>query len=125
MEDLTANKIMEGALRESEARYRSIFNAVDDIIFSVESDGTLSSISPSFERLTGWLPSEWIGKHFSPLVYPEDQARIQALFERLLAREVIPAFPIRLMRKEGTYLDAEIKRCDRSWRYSRSIRHTA
>lgn len=108
-EDLTANKIMEGALRESEARYRSIFNAVDDIIFSVESDGTLASISPSFERLTGWLPSEWIGKHFSPLVYPGDQARVQALFERLLAREVIPAFPMRLMRKEGTYLDAEIK----------------
>lgn len=108
-EDLTANKIMEGALRESEARYRSIFNAVDDIIFSVESDGTLSSISPSFERLTGWLPSEWIGKHFSPLVYPGDQARVQALFERLLAREAIPAFPMRLMKKEGTYLDAEIR----------------
>ena len=108
-EDLTANKIMEEALCESETLYRSIFNAVNDIIFIVESDGTLSSISPSFERLTGWSPSEWIGKHFSPLVYPEDQARVQAIFERLLAGEAIPAFPMRLMRKDGTYLDAEIK----------------
>ncbi|MCW5598761.1 MAG: PAS domain S-box protein [Nitrosomonas sp.] len=108
-EDLTANKIMEGALRESETLYRSIFNAVNDIIFIVESDGTLASISPSFERLAGWLPSEWIGKHFSPLVYPEDQARVQDIFERLLAGEAIPAFPMRLMRKEGTCLDAEIK----------------
>lgn len=108
-EDLTANKIMEGALRESETLYRSIFNAVNDIIFIVESDGTLASISPSFERLAGWLPSEWIGKHFSPLVYPEDQVRVQDIFERLLVGEAIPAFPMRLMRKDGTCLDAEIK----------------
>ncbi len=108
-DDLTVRKNMETALRESEARYRGIFDAVDDLIYTLEADGTFSSLSPSFERMTGWLPEEWIGKHFTPLTHPDDLPRAQELFESLLSGEAVPPFDLRLITKAGTYLDTEIK----------------
>lgn len=67
----------ENALLESEERYRSIFERVDDIIYTIESDGTFSSISPSSERLLGWQPDEWIGRSFELIVHPDDLPRMQ------------------------------------------------
>jgi diguanylate cyclase (GGDEF)-like protein/PAS domain S-box-containing protein len=108
-EDLTERRKMEQALQESEARYRSIFESVDDCIYTCEADGTLSSISPSFERMTGWSPQEWLGRHFTPLVHPDDLPRMLAVFGKLLAGETVPANEVRLKTKAGTYLDAEFK----------------
>jgi PAS domain S-box-containing protein len=108
-EDITERRNVEIALRESEARYRGIFDAVDDLIYTLEADGTFSSLSPSFERMTGWLPEEWIGKHFRPLTHPDDLPRVQELFGRLLSGEALPPFDLRLITKAGTYLDTEIK----------------
>ncbi|WP_018231677.1 GGDEF domain-containing protein [Thioalkalivibrio thiocyanodenitrificans] len=106
-EDLTARRQAEIALRESEARYRNIFNAAYDVIYTIEPDGTLSSISPSAERMTGWRPEEWIGKHFAPAVHPEDQPRAQEVLERLFAGEADPGAEIRILTKSGAYLDTE------------------
>jgi PAS domain S-box-containing protein len=106
-EDLTARRHAETALRESEARYRNIFNAAYDVIYTIEPDGTLSSISPSAERMTGWRPEEWIGKHFAPVVHPDDQSRVQVVLDRLFAGETYPGAEIRIVTKSGAYLDTE------------------
>ncbi|MEX0958566.1 MAG: PAS domain S-box protein [Burkholderiales bacterium] len=108
-EDLTERRKTEQALQESEARYRSIFEAVEDVVFTVEADGTLSSISPAFERMTGWPPQEWLGKHFAPLVHPDDQPRLLELLQKLVAGEIVPVVETRLKTKAGAYLDAELK----------------
>lgn len=98
----------ENALLESEERYRSIFERVDDIIYTVESDGTFSSISPSSERLLGWLPDEWIGRPFALIVHPDDLPRMQELFMKAQAGESLPVFQVRILTKTGGYLDSEI-----------------
>ncbi len=108
-EDLTARRQAEIALRESEARYRNIFNAVYDVIYTIEPDGTLSSISPSAERMTGWRPEEWIGKHFAPVVHPDDQPKVQEILDRLFAGESYPGAEIRIVTKSGAYLDTEFR----------------
>jgi len=98
----------EYALLESEERYRSIFEHVDDIIYTVEADGTFSSISPSIERLLGWQPDEWIGRTFPLIVHPDDLPRMQELFLKAQAGESLPVFQVRILTKEGRYLDSEI-----------------
>lgn len=98
----------ESALLESEEQYRSIFEHVDDIIYTVESDGTFSSISPSSLQLIGWRPDEWLGRSFEFIVHPDDLPRMQELFSKAQAGESLPVFQVRILRKEGGYLDAEI-----------------
>ena len=98
----------ENALLESEEQYRSIFEHVDDIIYTVEPDGTFSSISPSIERLLGWHPEEWIGRHFSLIAHPDDLPYMQELFVKAQAGEALPVFQVRILMKTGGYLESEV-----------------
>jgi PAS domain S-box-containing protein len=106
--DITERKRAEELLRESEARYRGIFEYADDIIYLLEADGSFRSLSPSFERITGWNVAEWIGKPFAPIVHPDDLAYANDVFLKALAGESTPTFRLRIARKSGVYFDADL-----------------
>jgi PAS domain S-box-containing protein len=96
-------------LRESEARYRTLVEMAPDVIFSIAAeDGTLSTLSPSFGRSTGWTVEEWLGKPFAGLVHPDDASRAAAAFERALRGEALPPYEIRVLSKDGGHRVAEI-----------------
>jgi len=57
----------EGALQESEARYRSHFENVTDVVYSIDPDFRISDISPSIERVMGYKPEDIIGRSFAEL----------------------------------------------------------
>lgn len=58
-------------LAASEERFRSLVEAVPDIVYKLNADGTFTFINDSILHL-GYEPSELIGKHFSAILYPED-----------------------------------------------------
>ena len=60
-QDITERKNAENILLESEKKYRKIFNAFPDIYFRADNNGIIEEISPSLERITGYLPKEIIG----------------------------------------------------------------
>jgi PAS domain S-box-containing protein len=65
----------ELALRESEARFRLLVDAVQDYaIFMLDPDGRISSWNSGAERIKGYKSAEIIGKHFS-CFYPEEALR--------------------------------------------------
>jgi len=97
------------ALRDSEARYRSLIEGVHDIIFTVNQDGAIASLSPAFDRISGYAREEWINRHFTELVHPEDTSRAQALFDRVLNGEVLPLFELRTRTASGEYRHMEFK----------------
>jgi len=108
LENITERGHAEELIRESEARYRNIFEHAVDIIYLVNPDGTFRSLNPAFERITGWKVEEWIGKSFTPIVHPDDLADANAVFQRALSGESITSFRLRIARKSGQYFDAEI-----------------
>ncbi len=73
------------ALVESEKKYRQLVENIDDIVFSVDTRGFLTYISPVVERLVGWAPAEAVGRHFTEAVLSEDVTTAQNLFEELMA----------------------------------------
>ncbi len=61
VEDITDRKNAEKILQESEEKYRKIFNAFPDIYFRADMNGIIEEISPSVQKITGFLPNEIIG----------------------------------------------------------------
>jgi PAS domain S-box-containing protein len=104
---ITRIRRTENALVESEGRYRGIFEEVGDIIYTIEADGRISSLSPAFERLTGWLPEEWVGRPFADIIHRDDLPQAHEIFRKTMLGESTTNFEVRINMKSGAYFDAD------------------
>ena len=101
-------KHAEDALRTSEERYRNLVNAAKDVVFAIMADGTLTSLNPAFEHVTGRLVEDWLGKSFASLIHPEDLPRTLTFLQAILAGQAVDTFDIRVSRASGGCLYAEM-----------------
>ena len=66
--DISQHKRAEEALKQAEARYQSLVASTGVIVWEVDAEGVLLSISPGFEAITGWSPGDWIGRRLQDLL---------------------------------------------------------
>jgi PAS domain S-box-containing protein len=97
---------LDAALRESEERYRGLFESAKDVIFLLSPDGTFSSLNPFFETVTGWPCSEWIGRSFAPLIHPDDLQTALDAFTHVLQGETV-YYELRIRSKSGAYINGD------------------
>jgi len=75
--DIRDRKKAEEALKNSEIKYRNIFENVQDIFYQTDHNGIIIEISPSIERYSGYKPSELIGKPVEMVyLHPEDKKNL-------------------------------------------------
>src|SRR6266704_3037441 len=99
--DVSERRTAEAALRESEERYRTLVEGVRDIIFALSPEGTIASLNPAFETITGWRREEWVGRPFERLVHPEDLPLALELLGRVVRGELRPASQFRVRTAKG------------------------
>ena len=100
-------KMQTEALKESEERYRSLFETAPEIIFSVSPDGMIASLNPASERITGWLHKDVIGQPFISFIHPDDLPLVMEKFQQVLQGEAIPPFELRVLSQSGEFLIIE------------------
>jgi PAS domain S-box-containing protein len=73
--DVTDRKRTEQALRQQTEERRRIFETSQDLIFILDSKGTLVQVSPSSEVILGYSPEEMIGRNALEFLHPDDLER--------------------------------------------------
>jgi diguanylate cyclase (GGDEF)-like protein/PAS domain S-box-containing protein len=103
--DVTERKQAERALRESEARFRAMFDRAAIGMALVNAEGRLLESNPALREMLGYSDEELRGMHFADLTHPEDVVEDAASFEELVAGD-IDRFRLekRYVRKDGRLL---------------------
>lgn len=103
--DISGRKRAEEALRESEEKYRAVFETAEDIIYVMSADGKMEAISPSVEAITGYKAEEWVNRDMAELaplmLHPGDMAAMERSFAKIIQGEP-DKVEIRIKRRDGT-----------------------
>jgi PAS domain S-box-containing protein len=106
--DITERKQAEETLRESEKKYRSLAEQVNDWVWEVDMNGTYSYASPRVRGLLGYEPDEMIGTSPFDYMAPEEAERVRALFAPIFeAQEEFSLLENTLVKKDGSKATVE------------------
>lgn len=104
--DITDRIKAEKALIESEKKYRTIFENVQDIFYQADLNGIITEISPSVQRYSGYKREELVGKP-ADMFYLNEQEREKYMSEILKLGKVTD-YELKLKTKEGRIVFASI-----------------
>jgi PAS domain S-box-containing protein len=85
LEDITARKRTEVALRESEARFRGVFEGAGIGIALVSLNGKILETNRALREISGYSVEEWRQLKVADLTHPDERPEDQAKFGELLA----------------------------------------
>jgi len=102
--DITERKQAEEALRQSEERYRSILERMDDGYFEFDLSGNITFVNSSTCRFLGYSQKELIGMNYKRLTAEDYVDSIFQIFNQVY-RTGMPnrGFRWKVIRKDGSY----------------------
>ncbi len=83
--DISERKAVEGALRESEDRYRDLVENSEDLVCTHDLEGKLLSVNGAPARILGYEPAELVKTPMRELIVPEYREMFDAYLARIKA----------------------------------------
>jgi PAS domain S-box-containing protein len=104
--DISEQKRMEEELRESEKRYRNIFDNAVEGIFQTTPEGRYRIVNPSFAHMFGYESPEEMVRAVTNIgeqlyVNPEDRKRLIEMMRE--SAGMVRGFEVQLRRKDGSH----------------------
>lgn len=101
--DVTARRQAEQALKESEAKFRTITDAMPQMVWSTQPNGDHDYFNEQWYRYTGAAHGATDGTLWSNLLHPDDQERARAVWQRSLDSGKTYEIQYRLRHFSGDY----------------------
>ncbi len=102
--DITEKREAESALRQNEARFRTLGVQAPVGIFEVDARGECTFVNTRWCELTGLSPEEARGRAWSHAVHPDDLARVAFAWDAAIERSGEFRADYRLQRPDGEEL---------------------
>ena len=104
--DITEHKRSEGALRESEARFRSLFEQTHDAVFILDLEGRYLAANKRAADMLGYTTDELLAISVGDVSAEVDES--QKVRERLLEGKHTPIYERHFRKKDGQIFPVEI-----------------
>jgi two-component system CheB/CheR fusion protein len=107
--DITRRKEAEDALRDSEAKFRTLSDTAPALIWFNDAEGNNQYVNQQYLDFTGKTAEEISGKRWQLIVHPDDRAALLAAYEEAV-------------RERGPFHQlTRIQRSDGAWRWMESV----
>jgi PAS domain S-box-containing protein len=101
--DVTDRKWVQAALQESEEKYRSLVENLNDVICSTDTEGRVTYVSPVVEQIIGYPVQEIIGHPITDFIYSEDLPLFMESYKRTISGQKKP-LEFRAIHKNGSII---------------------
>ncbi len=88
--DISRRKLSEELLQESNEKHRSLVENISDVIYSLDTEGKFTYISPVIYKIIGLHPDEIVGMNFSGFIHPDDLPFLMESLQKTLKGEAEP-----------------------------------
>jgi PAS domain S-box-containing protein len=105
--DITEQKQMQIALRESEERYRDLFENANDLIQSITLDGRFLYVNRAWRETLGYSNGEISQMAVLDVIHPDSKALCLQVFQRVKSGEKIDQFETEFITKDGKVISLE------------------
>lgn len=106
--EVAARKRVEDELQQSEEKYRTLVENINDVIFTINNEGKFTFFTQNVEEFIGYSPEELVGRHFIEVLTPEGAKIAVERFKRALKGEALPKIEYEIVKKDGGSLIAEL-----------------
>jgi PAS domain S-box-containing protein len=101
--DISRRKRREEALRESENRFRTLAEAVPQIVWITSPDGLVIYFNQLWVKYTGLPLEESYGHGWNTLFHPDDRQRALDAWQHALQTDTVYSIEARIRRADGIY----------------------
>ena len=107
--DITGRKIAEQQLKESENKYRTLFESSTDGIYSTDMEGKFIEVNKAFLKMLGYSKNELLAKNNRQITPPKWHEKEDEITFSQLSDEESKIYEKELIRKDGLIIPISVR----------------
>lgn len=107
-QNITEEQQILNKLKQSENRYRALFEQSNDAVFMLRPDGTHLEVNSAAAKMLGYTPEEMLDLSTPMVISPSEHADSADVRKKMFAGEHLPIYERTFRKKDGTEFPAEV-----------------